>query len=74
LGTSQKLAIATLNQDDFRYSIREFFVCSLPKHSEHLSERVKKQVIDRVITLEHYTPNKVFVSRNGILPFDAFIT
>jgi hypothetical protein len=28
----------------------------------HLSDRAKKTEIDKALTLEHYTPNKVFVS------------
>jgi hypothetical protein len=46
----------------FVYSIRDMFVCSLVKTFGHLSDTAKKIVIDSVLTLEHYTPNKVFVS------------
>jgi hypothetical protein len=46
----------------FVYSIRDMFVCSLAKTFGHLSDRAKKQVIDRVLTMEHYICNKVFVS------------
>src|SRR6516164_580221 len=50
----------------FVYSIRDMFVCSLAKTFGHLSDRAKKAVIDR-LTVEHHTPNKVFVSREGII-------
>src|SRR5262245_27317173 len=35
----------------------------------HLSDRAKKKMIDRVLTLEHYTPNEMFVSRKWIIAF-----
>jgi hypothetical protein len=38
------------------------FVCSLAKTFGHLSDRAKKIKIDKALTLEHYTRNKVFVS------------
>jgi hypothetical protein len=47
------------------HSIREIFVCSRRKTFGHLSDSAKKQVIDAILTLEHYTPNKVFVSPVG---------
>ena len=34
------------------YSIRDMFVCSLVKTFGHLSDKAKKTVIDRIITLE----------------------
>src|SRR5215813_1567253 len=46
----------------FVYSIRDMFVCSLAKTFGHLSDRAKKTVIDRLLTLEHYISSKVFVS------------
>jgi hypothetical protein len=46
----------------FAYSTREIFVYSLRKTFGHLSDRAKKLVIHSVLTLEHYTLNKVFVS------------
>src|SRR5262245_30760431 len=49
----------------FVYSIGHMFVCSVGKTFGHLSDRAKKQMIDRVLILEHYTPNKVFVSTVG---------
>src|SRR5262245_52115675 len=49
------------------YSIRDMFVCSLVKKFGHLSDRTKKIEIDRIIMLEHYTLNKVFVSCEGYL-------
>src|SRR5215467_14996828 len=44
------------------HSIREIFFCSLRKTFGHLSDRAKKIEIDKTLTLEHYTTNKVFVS------------
>jgi len=35
----------------------------------HLSDRPKKTLIDIVLTQEHYTGNKVFVSGEGINTF-----
>src|SRR5262245_48997005 len=49
----------------FVHSIREIFVCSLRKTFGHLSDRAKKIEIDNALTLEHYTDNKVFVSREA---------
>jgi hypothetical protein len=49
----------------FFHSIREIFVCSLRKTFGHLSDRAKKIEIDNALTLEHYTDNKVFVSREA---------
>jgi len=46
----------------FVYSTREIFVCLLRKTFGHLSDRAKKTEIDKALTLEHYTLNKVFVS------------
>jgi hypothetical protein len=43
------------------------FVCSLAKTFGHLSDSDKKVEIDKALTLEHYTGNKVFVSREGII-------
>jgi hypothetical protein len=51
----------------FVHSIREIFVCSLRKTFGHLSDRAKKTVTNRVLTLEHYTCNKVFVSPRLLL-------
>jgi hypothetical protein len=50
----------------FVHSIREIFVCSVRKTFGHLSDRAKKPVINGVLIQEHYTGNKVFVSREGI--------
>jgi hypothetical protein len=47
----------------FVQCISEIFVCSPAKTFGHLSDSAKKQVIDRALMLEHYTSNKVFVSR-----------
>src|SRR5215471_5748923 len=60
-------ATTTLIGMIFVYSIRDMFVCSLAKTFGHLSDRAKKTEIDRVLTLEHYTCNKVFVSREEII-------
>jgi hypothetical protein len=49
----------------FVHSIREIFVCSLRKTFGHLSDRTKKIEIDKALTLEHHTCNKVFVSREA---------
>jgi hypothetical protein len=38
------------------------FVYSLAKTFGHLSDRAKKIQIDKALTLEHYTRNRVFVS------------
>ena len=42
------------------HSTREIFVWSLRKKFGHLSDRAKKIVIDRALTLGHYIYNKVF--------------
>src|SRR5262249_11682006 len=56
-------AIVTWNHctNDLVHSIRDMFVCSPAKTFGHLSDRAKKQVIAKVLTMEHYTSNKVFV-------------
>jgi hypothetical protein len=50
----------------FVHSIREIFVCSGQKDSDIFRTEPKKIEIDRVLILEHYTGNKVFVSRDGM--------
>jgi len=59
----------------FVYSIREVFVCSVQKTFGHLSDRAKKIEIDKALSLEHYTCNKVFVSpAPGFLLLDGAAT
>jgi hypothetical protein len=64
-------AIVTWNHcsNDFVYSTREIFVCSLRKTFGHLSDRAKKIEIDKALTLEHYIINNAFVSSKEIMAF-----
>jgi len=58
-----------LSQDDFRLFYQNHVRLFTGQTFAHLSARAKKREIDRALTLEHYTPNKAFVSREGSLPF-----
>jgi hypothetical protein len=55
--------------DDFRSFYQRDFRLFTAKNKTfgHLSDRTKKIEIDRVLTLEHYTCNKVFVSPSSLL-------
>ena len=48
--------------DDFRSILQERFAFFVEKTFGHLSDRAKKHVTHKLLTLEHYTCNKGFVS------------
>jgi hypothetical protein len=58
---SLRMIFVSFYQRDIRLLIAKTF--------GHLSDRAEKTETDRALTQEHYTSNKVFVSRNGITAF-----
>jgi hypothetical protein len=63
-------AIVTLNRTgDFRSFFEGDFRLFTAKNIRTSCGQSQKMEIDKVLTLEHYTCNKVFVSRDGITAF-----